>query len=620
MQQTFPETPYAFTPTPHTGSFVTPPLPEGTPPPMPRTATLTRVRQSQKSDVGKAALMRSATMAQFSTTKPAQPMTPPPSGADAHYHPQEDPVVVPSTTGQVPLSAIEEMSAPTSPLSRASTFSSTPEHSPAPTSRTSATGQSFDAAIFAKSERPPSLVPSKRSLTPLPSPPASAVPLPPSPLPSPLPSPARPEAASDTLGHEQKSATPSPTYATVHMQQIASPPPSPSVFLMPVDTSQPPGKVEPLKPELLSAVEATPNKRYTRSRPPPPTGPRKPSNPSSLLSRSRAGSVASSLGSPHGGIPLPGGLATPTTSASAPRFQTTPVKFRGLTMEAAQWTFTSEQLQATVSSAIKKSSDASSIRLLPIDMLTEQIPAEISRLEAMSAELRTNYKLAVRKRKMLLASLRALADGSGEGPEHCPSLRLLDDVAELSDYMDHLSEDLYSVTDQLSQLTHLRDVHFGSALAMGLRKLNSSFIKHLAEKESLRQQVASLEAEMAEAWTYAQDAARELDDLNDKVALSEGVITPASSRRSSRVVIARKVSLRKAGIRSPSRLRSQRSSVTSRSSLGLSMSPALRNAIGSDHVPPVPPIPSRTPLGISTADLPGRSSGESCVPMFQRFD
>lgn len=299
-------------------------------------------------------------------------------------------------------------------------------------------------------------------------------------------------------------------------------------------------------------------------------------------------------------------------SASSPRFQTTNVKFRGLTMEAAQWTFTSQQLQAVVSSAIKKSSDPSFIRLLPVDTLSEELPEEISRLEALSAELRTNYKLAVRKRRMLLGTLRSIADG-GELAEQAASARLLEDVSELTEHLDHLTEDLYNVTDQLSQLNHVQDLHFGSALAMAVRKLNTSFVKHLAEKESLRQQVATLEAERDEAWMHAQEAARELDDLTDKVAMSEGVLSPASSRRSSKISLARKTSVRKANLRSPSRLRSQHSSMASRSSM--SYSPALRTATASvtDMVPPVPPIPLRAPLGISTSNLPIRSAGKRYV-------
>lgn len=349
-------------------------------------------------------------------------------------------------------------------------------------------------------------------------------------------------------------------------------------------------------------------------RPPPPSGPRRPSGPQSLLSRSRGGSVSSSVGSPQiGATGSSSGhvtygastLSTGTPSASSPRFQTTAVKFRGLTMEAAQWTFTSEQLQETVSSAIKKSSDASSIRLLPAGMLNEQIPEEISRLEAVGAELRTNYKLAVRKRKMLLGSLKSIADG-GELSEQAASTRLLEDVAELSEHLDHISEELYSVMDQLGQLRHLQDVHFGSSLAMAVRKLNSKFIKHLTEKETLRQQVWALEAERDEAWRHAQQTAEEVDELNHKMALAEGIVSPGGSRRSSKVIIARKASVRRAGLRSPSHMRSQRSSLSNRNSMN--GSPALRSASHGAIVPPVPPIPLRAPLGISTSDLPSRGS------------
>ena len=41
-------------------------------------------------------------------------------------------------------------------------------------------------------------------------------------------------------------------------------------------------------------------------------------------------------------------------------------------------------------------------------------------------------------------------------------------------------------------------------------------------------------------------------------------------------------------------------------------SPGLRTA-SFENVPPVPPIPTRTPLALSTADLPSRSSGASLL-------
>lgn len=278
-------------------------------------------------------------------------------------------------------------------------------------------------------------------------------------------------------------------------------------------------------------------------------------------------------------------------------------------MEAAQWTFTSQQLQELVSTAIKRSADASAIRLLPMETMAKQVPEEISRLEAVSAELRTSYKLAVRRRKTLLGSLSNIV----ENGDVAASIRIVEELSDLTESMDHYSEELYSVSDQLSQLVHLRDVHCSSALAMALRKLNSSFIKQLAEKQELRTQLANMEQERDDAWKQAQEAAYEIDALNDKLAILEGasVPTPASSRRSSRVLVARKASVRasKAGLRSSSRLRSQRSSVVtigSRSSVALS--PGMKSA-GVD-VPPVPPIPIRTSLGIYTAGLSTRSSGK----------
>ena len=552
--------------------------------------------------------MRSATM----TSPPSSakrvsdmlPMTPPASASTVDFYrpaSRELEVDVSAAGGHTAgiLSAIEEASTPGSPMSAPSEYTNTPEHSPAPISRMASVRQSLEVS----SERPASLVPTKRSLTPLPSPPASSIPLPPSPLPSPAvqdrhslhppPSPRAPSVR-ESIADNQEAQTPplSPAPSTQSLNALSTPPAS-----------------------KLSRPEAVTGRRFPM-RPPPPSGPRRPSGPQSLLSRSRNGSVSSSVGSPQIGATTSSSghvtygastLSTGTPSASSPRFQTTPVKFRGLTMEAAQWTFTSEQLQETVSTAIKKSSDASSIRLLPANMLNEQIPEEVSRLEAHSAELRTSYKLAVRKRKMLLGSLKSIADG-GELSDQAASARLLEDVAELSEHLDHISEELYSVTDQLGQLRHLQDVHFGSSLAMALRKLNSSFIRHLTEKETLRQQVWALEVERDEAWRHAHQTAEEVDELNHKMALAEGIVSPNGSRRSSKIIIARKASVRRAGLRSPSRLRSQRSSMSNRNSMN--GSPALRSAPNGAIVPPVPPIPLRAPLGISTSDLPSRGSGK----------
>lgn len=293
----------------------------------------------------------------------------------------------------------------------------------------------------------------------------------------------------------------------------------------------------------------------------------------------------------------------PTLSASSPRFQTTPVKFRGLTKEAAEWTFSSQQLQQLVSTAIRQTADVSAIRLLPLDILNEALPEEIDRLEALSAELRTNYKLNVRRRRMLLGSLASMMDGS-EASEYGTASRLLEEVTEVTDNLDQITEELYDVTTQLGQLTHLRDVHSSSALIMALHKLNKSLKKHLEEGQKLREQVSTLEAERDEAWRQAQEVAQDFDDLAGRADQMTPSTREGSSRRSSRVFLARKSSSRaaKAGLKSSTHRRSQRSSVGS-----MTPSPAVRSAHMSE-IPPVPPIPLRRGLGIVT-DLPTGHTG-----------
>ncbi|THH30477.1 hypothetical protein EUX98_g3692 [Antrodiella citrinella] len=283
-------------------------------------------------------------------------------------------------------------------------------------------------------------------------------------------------------------------------------------------------------------------------------------------------------------------------SASAPRFQTTPIKYRGMTLEQAQWTLSSSELQSTVSKSIQ-SADPASFRLLPPEMLHSQLGKERQRLEENSSEIRTNYKLAVRKRRALLASLSNAMD-AGEFQDQAALIRTTEELKEISDNMDRMSEELYSTTDQLAQLNHLEDVHNTSGLGLALRKLYNSFAKHIQDKATLRQRISELEAERDEGWAQAQEVAQELEAKDPQ------------SKRASRVSIARKSSMRasKAGLRSPSRLRNSRWSGQSSQRNSSVLSPAVRSAY--EEIPPVPPIPGRGgSLGIITSDLPIRSAG-----------
>lgn len=613
VHQRFPETPYAFTPLASAG-FASPALPPGSdvPPPLPRPGTIA-IRGAKASRalnvLGRSALMRSASLASPPVSALhdrskvlASPLLSASLQDDSNVaHGVEDDV------NASRLGVIEESSVPSTPGDEHSSYLRSPRHSPVPSYRSGSVCSAHSA------QTNPSVFP-LRSGSPTLSPGPASVPLPPSPEHSPS---SLKRKHSSLVDIDQTSSAASSPVLQLH-RVTDFPPLEPVQVTMKspqhtyreeAESALPPVPSPPPRPTYSSPGAS----RTTRSRPPPPAGPRKLSATGTHLSianRTRAASISSVGSSPSGSGTTTLHHPSLNVSSSSPRFQTVPIQFRGLTMEAAQWTFTSDQLQQIVSAAIKQSSDAAAIRLLPVESLQE-IPREIQRLESLGSELKTKYKLGMRKRAKLLGTLLSIADG-GELAERTASLRHLEELAELSDSLDHTAEELYQATDQLKQLTHLQNTHSSSALAMALRKLNTSFIKHLAENQVLRQQLVALEEERDEAWKHAQDAAQELDSLADRCGISEGVITPASSRRSSRVVVARKTSLRRAELRSPSRLKSQRTSattsiVTNRSSQITSPSTRVSS---SDYIPPVPAIPMRTPLGILTSGLSSRSSGE----------
>ncbi|KAG2128250.1 hypothetical protein DEU56DRAFT_742109 [Suillus clintonianus] len=226
-------------------------------------------------------------------------------------------------------------------------------------------------------------------------------------------------------------------------------------------------------------------------------------------------------------------------------------------------------------------------------------------------DVKTKYKALVRKRWQLMGALA----GHLDGPDLCDPMtaaRTVEELSEVSIALDQLTDELHTVVEQLGQLKSLRDVHSASALAMALRKVNATFLKQVTETQNLREQIDSMGAERDEAWKQAEDVAQDFDNLSDQVRDSrehvEGTAAlRPSSRRSARVSAVRKSSIRqsKAGLRPLSKTRSQRSSVSSsgtRTSLMMSMSAT------SDDIPPVPPLPLHTPLGIVTSNLSGRSS------------
>lgn len=264
-------------------------------------------------------------------------------------------------------------------------------------------------------------------------------------------------------------------------------------------------------------------------------------------------------------------------------------------MEAAKWTFTSAQLQAIVSRAIRQSAEASSIRLLRLEVLDEELPQELQRLEASRSELKARFKIFAKRRNGLVSGLSMYVTGEEDGSVYAP--RMIEELKEVNANLDKLTEDLHSLDNQISQLELLVQIHSGSALAMALRKLNASFLKQVSENQTLRDRVQALEAERDEAWHQAENIATEIDTMHGRVD------SAPSSKRSSRVSAVKKSSIRvsKAGLRSSGSRFSQLSSAASGAhTFGLTpRSPMPRM----ETIPPVPPVPKPRPSTIST-DIP----------------
>ncbi|KAK0501708.1 hypothetical protein EDD18DRAFT_1431767 [Armillaria luteobubalina] len=224
--------------------------------------------------------------------------------------------------------------------------------------------------------------------------------------------------------------------------------------------------------------------------------------------------------SPSNLSPISRPIARSPTLPPPPKvsFDSEAVKWKGLPLEAALWTFDSAELQSIVSRAIRSSAQESFIRLVSIDNLDKALPAELDRLDALKAVTQSKYRFNTHRRTMLLQALLSFS-GAGTGKEKDGGTSLVGTVAsQLSDISaecDSLAEQLVRITDQIGQIRKLVDVHWGSALAIALRKLNGSYGKRTRDLLDARARITQLEAELEDSWKEAEKLARELDELDD---------------------------------------------------------------------------------------------------------
>lgn len=342
-------------------------------------------------------------------------------------------------------------------------------------------------------------------------------------------------------------------------------------------------------------------------RPPLPSGPRRPSAPAQPLGtfvpgfRDRLGSESAVFGGNRSGDPpsSPWTKLHEAASKPLPKFQAPRPKWRGLTMEAAQWTLTSTQLQDIVSRATQQSAEGSSIRLFRLDVLDGEIAEETHRVEMHCTDIKSRYKALIRKRWQLMGALAGHLETRNPGHE---AVCTMEELAEVCLTLDQLADELHNATEQFSQLKSLRDVHHASALAVALRKVNTSFLHQVAENQKLLEQIDALKAERDEGWKQAQDVALEYDKLNDQITETAGessTTKPPNHRYSARILAIHKSSIRrsKAGLRLSTSRRRSGGSVGTRSSCPSAPTSACR-----DGAPPLPPL-RLIPLDPTTGSL-----------------
>jgi len=155
------------------------------------------------------------------------------------------------------------------------------------------------------------------------------------------------------------------------------------------------------------------------------------------------------------------------------------IQWKGLPLEAALWTFDSQELQNIVSRAIRSSAQESFIRLLSLKQLDEELPNELERLKNLKATTQAKYRFNAQRRSMLLQALMSYSETNGNGDKDGggPTVgRLASQLAETTIECDKLSQELVGIMDQMGQVQRLLDVHWASALAIALRKVRSRML------------------------------------------------------------------------------------------------------------------------------------------------
>ena len=199
-------------------------------------------------------------------------------------------------------------------------------------------------------------------------------------------------------------------------------------------------------------------------------------------------------------------------------FEPLPIPWKGLPYEAAQWTFTSAELQEIVSRAIRLSAKESFIRLLSLQALDVDMAKEAERLEQERSAAQAKWRFEMHRRTMLMQALNASASiltNSAEGDKDNVLGNLISQASASIATCDSILASVLQMSDQQSQISIVQHRHWASSLGIALRKLNKAFERQGEEMKRALIRIQTLEDELEEAWREAEGMAAEIDEMED---------------------------------------------------------------------------------------------------------
>ncbi|KAH9479325.1 hypothetical protein JR316_0007915 [Psilocybe cubensis] len=291
-------------------------------------------------------------------------------------------------------------------------------------------------------------------------------------------------------------------------------------LVVPQTPSQSMQETEPSAPELLTAEPPISEVSSAAVTPTPGTPGRDTDTPTPSFTEPAVQAPMATVKASAASLPPPR-LIPPAPI----KFESTPVPWKGLPLDAALWTVDSGELQDVVSRAIRSSASESFVRLLTAENLDKVLPAELERLESLKIVTQSKYRFLVHRRTMLFQALNSTSLGQQKDGEDGVSVvsRLATQLADTIGECDKNLEEVLRITDQIAQINKLIDTHWSSALAIALRKLNGSYARRTVDLTAAKDRIAQLEAELGDAWKEAERVAQELDDYEAAIEADDTV-------------------------------------------------------------------------------------------------